>query len=199
MGIKDEGIELLWQLLPSQLCSVVSTYAIFSEMQHPENIRDDGLVRKTFASYADPLMESLLLHLTPTVEHYTSLAVQPTYSYYRVYRNGSELPPHTDRPSCEYTISVTFGMNYELPMDWPLIIGNNAISMRSGDAVLYKGIDIPHSRPVLDGAPGLFHVQGFFHWVDPDGPHAEWKYDTRPSLGLPFNTRSKTYVANEDA
>jgi hypothetical protein len=52
--------------------------------------------------------------------------------------------------------------------------------MDVGDAILYKGQEKPHWRnPYKEGQ---WQAQVFLHYVDADGPHAEWKYDKRPKL-----------------
>jgi hypothetical protein len=79
---------------------------------------------------------------------------------------------------------------------WPIFMGANEdksnateIKMNVGDAVLYRGCDIHHWREPYK--EGKWQAQVFLHYVDQNGPHAEWKYDKRGSLGL-----SKTNVQN---
>jgi PKHD-type hydroxylase len=47
---------------------------------------------------------------------------------------------------------------------------------------MYRGMDKWHWRePYFEGK---WQAQVFLHYVDQNGPHAEWKYDKRESLGL---------------
>ena len=57
------------------------------------------------AWYHDPLMTALLDTKLPLVEKESNLKLFPTYAYWRYYVFGATLKKHTDRPSCE--ISVT--------------------------------------------------------------------------------------------
>jgi hypothetical protein len=47
--------------------------------------------------------------------------------------------------------------------------------------MFYRGVECPHWREPLNGD----HVaQVFLHYVDQNGPYAEWKYDKRPALSF---------------
>ncbi|HYM10633.1 MAG TPA: hypothetical protein VEU62_07870 [Bryobacterales bacterium] len=141
----------------------------------------DSQVPGTPSAYGDPMMETLLEKLVPEIERAVALAVYPTYSYFRVYKRGDVLKKHTDRPSCEISLSVNLGCQAERP--WPLWIegpgGASPISLEPGDAVLYRGIECFHWREAFAGEHA---VQLFLHYVDRNGPHAEWKFDKRPGL-----------------
>ena len=65
------------------------------------------------------------------------------------------------------------------------------IKMEIGDAVMYRGCDIYHWREAYK--EGKWQAQVFLHYVDQNGPHAEWKYDKRESLGM-----SKTVCEQTD-
>jgi PKHD-type hydroxylase len=54
--------------------------------------------------------------------------------------------------------------------------------MSIGDAVMYRGMDKYHWREPY--TEGKWQAQVFVHYVDQNGPHAEWKYDKRESLGV---------------
>src|SRR6202030_4784459 len=77
----------------------------------------DNQVPNTPCSYGDPIMEGLLSKLMPTVEKASGLQVFPTYSYLRVYKDGDVLDRHTDRPSCEISLSLCLG--YQASGPWP--------------------------------------------------------------------------------
>lgn len=145
--------------------------------------REDPQVPNTPSAYADPEMESLLGTLRPKIEAATGRALYPTYSYYRVYKRGDELKKHTDRESCEVSVSLCLG--YVAPTSWPLFVESGGapkrVVLEAGDALLYKGIVLPHWREPFDGEQA---VQVFLHYVDKKGPYAEWRYDRRASLNV---------------
>lgn len=133
------------------------------------------------------VFDKLLEDLTPYFEQASGLKLFPTYSYARLYNTqGEELKLHRDRPSCE--ISATLTLDFEGDV-WPIFMGANEdksnpteIKMNVGDAVMYRGCDIFHWREPYK--EGKWQAQVFLHYVDQNGPHAEWKYDKRESLGL---------------
>jgi hypothetical protein len=48
--------------------------------------------------------------------------------------------------------------------------------MQPGDAVLYRGTEYVHWRDAFSGERA---AQVFLHYMDRNGPHAEWKFDQR--------------------
>jgi hypothetical protein len=141
----------------------------------------DEQVPGTPSAYADPAMEMLLEDLRPRVERATGLSLFPTYAYFRVYKQGDVLECHRDRPSCEISMTLNLGCRPDDP--WPIFIegptGTASISLRPGDALIYRGCDCDHWREAFIGEHA---AQVFLHYVDENGPNAEWKFDKRPSL-----------------
>jgi len=141
------------------------------------------------AAYGDPMMELLLDKMLPRVEAASGLRLYPTYSYLRVYQPGATLERHRDRPSCE--VSVTLSLGFQAPAHWPIWIegpnGTTGVALEPGDALLYRGCDCYHWRERFEGEHA---AQVFLHYVDQDGPWAEWKFDKRPGL-TPFPAHLK--------
>jgi hypothetical protein len=112
----------------------------------------DSLVANTYARYADPLWESLLLSSVKPLEHCTGLSIVPNFSYWRFYQEGDVLIKHSDRPGCE--ISVTLCIGYE-GENWPLFIESEnytgPILLEPGDMLVYKGREVPHWREEFKG------------------------------------------------
>jgi len=164
------------------------------------NTRKDEQCPLSQAIHGAPVFDSLLEQLVPNFEQASGKRLYPTYAYARLYAPGDELKIHTDRPSCEISATLTLGFEGDV---WPIWmadyveenqgrevtvqdgdkkwIANEAeIKMDVGDAVLYRGMDKVHWRgPYKEGK---WQAQVFLHYVDADGPHAEWKYDKRPKL-----------------
>lgn len=147
------------------------------------------------AVHGSEVFDSLLEQLLPHFENASGLKLYPTYSYARLYsKHGEELKNHRDRPACEISATITLGFEGDV---WAIYMGDHEdktngtkIEMDVGDAVMYRGMDKWHWRePYFEGK---WQAQVFLHYVDQNGPHAEWKYDKRESLGL-----SKT-IANEN-
>jgi hypothetical protein len=142
---------------------------------------------KSEAIHGTVTFDKLLEDLTPHFEQALGLKLFPTYSYARLYNSqDEELKVHRDRPACEISASLTLDFEGDV---WPIFMGDNEdkingakIEMDVGDAVMYRGMDKWHWRePYVEGK---WQAQVFLHYVDQNGPHAEWKYDKRESLGL---------------
>ena len=174
------GYRVIPKLLPDRLRAFLYKYAVKSA--HAGRLDSgDASVPNAPCRYGDPLMESLLVALLPHISTETGMALDPTYSYFRIYRQGDSLKMHRDRPACE--VSVTISLGYEADTIWPLWIetdaGRIAVELDPGDGMLYKGIELLHGRVAFNGARA---VQLFLHYVNQSGPHREWKFDKRASL-----------------
>ncbi|MEA5446019.1 hypothetical protein VCB98_09330 [Gammaproteobacteria bacterium AB-CW1] len=133
--------------------------------------------------YADAFGEAILAQLTPLVSEITGRRLEPCYSFLRIYQAGSQLRPHRDRPSCEFSVTMHVGKGPGAG-DWPIWIegpdGPSAVSMEPGDLMVYRGAALSHWREPFHGD---VWVQLFLHYVDADGPYAHYRYDGRRRLG----------------
>ena len=135
--------------------------------------------------YADPLIEVLLKQCQPAIEQHTGLLLEPTYSFSRVYQGGEELKPHTDRPSCEISVTINVACTGDIWPIWMQYANNDPAKcmLNPGDAVIYKGCEATHWRRKLP--KGKINVQFMLHYVAKNRPYAEYKFDKRAALGLP--------------
>jgi hypothetical protein len=191
MSFKENGYVLIKNVLSNEICKLATQYALFEQMNDVDGKHLEGATEQvpgTHSVYSDSLMESFLLFLKPVAEKHSELNLIPTYSYYRIYKPGDILVPHTDRPSCEITMSITLGFRYNSVSEnykWPIFVENNPIIIEEGDAFLYKGCEKKHWRDALKVDKKSYHVQLFLHYVDANGPYAkEYKYDGRPTIGI---------------
>lgn len=132
--------------------------------------------------------------LTPMVSQIVGRELLPTYDYLRIYRAGDICKVHSDRLSCEHSLSLTLGYSDGRP--WALEVGSAevepsarvddrfgadeahaAIAMEVGDAVLYQGVHHRHGRTTPN--PNAWSAHLFLHWVDRDGPYREHAFDGR--------------------
>ena len=156
---------------------------------------------KSQAIHGAVVFDSLLEQLTPHFEQASGKRLYPTYAYARLYdTEGEELKIHTDREACEISATLTLGFEGG---NWPIWVGDYAeegegrkiiteggetkylknevgVKMDVGDAVLYRGMEKVHWREPYK--EGKWQAQVFLHYVDADGPNAEWKYDKRGKL-----------------
>jgi hypothetical protein len=115
----------------------------------------------------------LLVEKVPEVSELLGEKVLPTCTYARVYKAGSELLRHRDRPACE--ISLT--LNLSKDKDWPIFFqrpdkSETSTEIEPGDAVMYLGCNADHWRNKFEGQEC---VQLFMHYVRSYGTKS-WAY-----------------------
>jgi hypothetical protein len=114
--------------------------------------------------------------LAAVVADIVSAPIKPSYVYVAAYQPGARLLKHTDRPQCEYSFSMCIDFTPEPQgrSPWPLCLETEAgtvkIFQRIGDALLYRGTELPHYRTQLP--KDCTSTSIFFHYVhrDFDGP-----------------------------
>jgi hypothetical protein len=143
-----------------------------------------------------PLL-AFLWGLTPTMSALTGRELLPTYSYFRVYREGDVCWVHSDRFACEHSLSLTLAYSDGKP--WSFEIGrdrlqrvppvettfgeepHHSIVMQPGDAVFYQGVHYKHGRVTPN--PNRWSAHVFLHWVDSAGPYRSHAFDGKPTQG----------------
>ena len=184
--LETQGYLLLDNALSTEAVDLFSQYALFDELHNKHSAAPEKLVPNSYGKEIDPFAESLTLKLLPIMQEYTGLSLSPTFTYFRVYRTGSLLPEHKDRPACEYSATVCFNYDYSgTDYQWPIYMDNNPVVMKPGDMVIYRGCEVSHRRDTLEAPEGSWHVQCFFHYVDLNGPYANLAYDRRRGVGYP--------------
>jgi len=125
---------------------------------------NDDQVPNTPAFYDDPAMRTLLYYFLYDMREYTGEDLEPTYSYFRVYKNGDVLHRHTDRKACEYSVSITLKRE-KTDEVWPLCLETDEVHkvcLEEGDGLIYKGIESHHWRDKFEGER---LAQVFLHYV----------------------------------
>ena len=151
------------------------------------------LTRPAFEIYGHHYKPFLyfLWGLTPIVSGIVGRELLPTYDYFRIYRQGDVCRVHSDRFSCEHSLSLTLGYSDERV--WDLEVERRrvdpsaqvdedfgaedfaAIGMEVGDAVIYEGVHHRHGRTAPN--PNAWSAHLFLHWVDRDGPYRDHAFD----------------------
>jgi len=145
-------------------------------------------VKGSFSRYNYPLYKDIHISLRKSLELVLGIEVFPTYYFDRFYHTGEVLTRHSDRPSCEVSVTMQISSNGKEP--WPIWFelpdGTESYAlMNDGDAVVYKGCEREHWRDPLVSRynkaerlwrkmRGLeddtYHHQVFFHYVNSQGP-----------------------------
>lgn len=136
-------------------------------------------------------LTTFLWGLTPIVGQLTGADLLPSYDYFRIYRKDDVCRVHSDRPSCEHSISLTLAYSDDVP--WLLQVGSKrvtaegpcfddwgdeahaSVAMQPGDAVLYRGMDLRHGRTQPN--PNRWSAHLFLFWVERGGTFAQHAFD----------------------
>lgn len=177
--IKDFKYKIIKNFLSKEEINLLDKYCNFAHLNNTNNF--DSVQSNNYDTffYTDPMAESLLINKLELVEKEANLKLFPTYSFWRMYTFGADLKPHKDRESCE--ISVTVQIKSCSTFKWPIIMDGKEIELEDGDAVIYNGTDVEHSRNELLGD---FQAQVFLHYVDQNGPYKDFKFDKRECIGI---------------
>jgi Rps23 Pro-64 3,4-dihydroxylase Tpa1-like proline 4-hydroxylase len=159
------------------------------------NLEGDPQAPNSFSSYNYMPFLELLCEKTPEISSLIGEPVLPTYSYARVYKNGSELTRHTDRDACE----ISFTLHLHGDSKWPIWIETpsgeqRSVDLNPGDAMVYLGKIAPHWREKYDGE---YYTQVFLHYVRSRGDCSYAYFDklnekTKPLIEEP----SKESIVN---
>lgn len=208
---RADGAALVRGLVPPEICNALLRQ--FQRELDPDEAGLDAprtgsplLVRDVPEVYGfawSPLV-TFLWGLTPAIRSITALDLVPSYDYLRVYREGDLCRVHSDRPSCEHSLSLT--LDYSDGEVWPLEVGatplpeplkhvsddfesdgHRSFAMQPGDGVLYNGVHRRHGR--ITPNPNGWSAHLFMHWVTRGGPFAEHAFDARPEYRRPVNFR----------
>lgn len=125
---------------------------------------------------ADFFLETTQETIWPKLEAILDAELLPTYSYGRLYANGDGFSKHTDRPSCEISITVQLGRSHHYA--WPIYAGGQPYYLAEGDGLVYRGCDIEHWREDCQGPLGYYTGQAFFHFVQKNGTYAKHANDS---------------------
>lgn len=191
-NIKEAFNEKKYALIQNAIPNIMQGFFLVYLWQLQKNDKlqlGDQQVSDAYCVYGDPACDSLLYQLTPLVSKIIGIELLPTYSYARIYLHGAELLPHIDRDECEYSATISLGQDSDSL--WPIWMKDEkndpeCIPLYPGDMCVYKGNEVYHWRDKFEGKS---QYQLFLHWVDKNGDYKDNIYDSRPMLGLPFDSR----------
>ena len=158
-------------------------------------------VNGSVARYWHPQYRKIHSEIRLILEQVIGRKLYNTYYYDRFYFPGQPLIKHTDRPSCEISVTIHIGTN--IKESWPIWIKtpdtfedstmktliasgeNRSVHLEAGDGMVYKGCERPHWRDPMPGLleskinkdESLYYHQIFFHYVLQDGIRAHHAWD----------------------
>jgi len=132
----------------------------------------DSQSSRRYYAHNEAVAQFFHFQLTATVSAIVGQPVRPSYVYFASYQEGAFLEKHTDRPQCEFSITMCLDYSPQPSRQtpWPIQVhsacGTTTVYQAIGDALVYLGCQVPHSRGVLP----LGHTSSslFFHYVPKD-------------------------------
>jgi alkylated DNA repair dioxygenase AlkB len=195
--IKEKGYVKVDNMISKEKAKELSDFMIYYCENNPLADAPDFICPKTKSIRLHPILDKLLEELTPKISKITGKTLYPTFSFGRLYKKGDDLPVHTDRHLCEYSITLCLGRE---GVTWPIWMSEeesvaSSCDMDVGDAVVYMGCRMHHWREPYEGE---WMTQVFLHWVDAFGPYADYKFGKRPYLSnhTQKNTPLSDYVVH---
>ena len=179
---QQKGFEVVKGFIPPFFSNYLRNY--FNLKTNNEDLKGDSQAPNSYCIYGDPAFDMVMAMSTQDIGKIVGKCLVPQYTYARIYLNGADLKIHSDRPECEYSVSLSLGGEYEKP--WPIWIKDYAgksheVPLDEGDMVVYHGTELEHWREKFDGNT---QTQLFMHYVDADGEYKDRLFDGRPNLGL---------------
>ena len=179
----DQGFQLIKGYVVPYFATYLRNYFTL-RVQNDPSLGGDPQAPNSHCVYGDPAFEMVMAMSTEDIGKIVGKNLIPQYTYARIYKNGSDLKIHSDRPECQYSVSLSLGGEYEKP--WPIWIkdyaGNmNEVPLDVGDMVVYHGTELEHWREKFEGNT---QYQLFMHYVDSEGEYKDRVFDGRSNLGL---------------
>ena len=180
---QDQGFQKVKGFIPPFFSTYLRNYFTLRAQNDP-SLRGDEQAPNSHCVYGDPAFEMVMAMSTEDIGRIVGKNLIPQYTYARIYKNGSDLKIHSDRPECQYSVTLSLGGDYEKP--WPIWIndydGNmNEVPLDEGDMVVYHGTELEHWRDKFEGNA---QFQLFMHYVDSEGEFKDRVYDGRSNIGL---------------
>ena len=164
---QEEALEIKYK----NLCGAVRELGSLRGYHDPERGR-------VLTCYAPPSCTYIMWRIKPILEDLLGEELLPTYWFSTTYHQGGWMNCHTDRPSCE--ISVTMNICGDAP--WPIKLkdktGKRIEAVTPvGDGLAYLGTQVEHWRSPLRTHDNDRFMQLFLHFVRKNGQYSDYAYD----------------------
>ena len=132
----------------------------------------DSQTSLRYMAYNDLVARFFHRQLTAAVSAIAGEPLKASYMYLAAYQPGAMLEKHTDRAQCEFSVTLCLDYSPEPrhATPWPLHLhkrsGTVTVFQAIGDALLYRGCQVPHSRGRLP--EGHTSTSIIFHYVRED-------------------------------
>ncbi len=166
-----EGWVRLPGLLPAPLLASLQGYV--NPLIAEGHLRFNDAQSRRYYRHSEAMTVWLHQQLEAGIQALVAEPIKRSYAFLGGYVAGSDLKPHVDREQCEYTLSITLDAEpgRRRADAWPLGLTDRQgrrrwMRLAPGDAVLFKGRELPHYRDPLPA--GSRSTSAFLHFVPVD-------------------------------
>jgi len=113
------------------LRDIIPPFVLRSVSHCFQQLRDNGNLHlgdhqsKRYSSYNTRTGRTLHYQLIDLLRRVVLHNLHPSYSFFGGYLGGATLPPHSDKPQCEFTVSLTLQQTPEEVVPWALSLGES--------------------------------------------------------------------------
>ena len=181
---QDKGFEIIKGYALPYFSAYLRQYFALIVKNNPFLYGGDGQAPNSHCVYGDPAFDLAMMFSGEDISKIVGKNLIPQYTYARIYNKGSDLKIHSDRPECQYSVTLSLGGEYDKP--WPIWIKDRAgksheVPLEEGDMLVYSGCELEHWREEFEGDT---QYQLFMHYVDAEGEFKDRVFDGRSNIGL---------------
>ena len=200
----DNGYYICRDIIPVSLIDEVVNWSVENEDNYitetdklfdtEYKILDWGFTEHRTSSNINNPYIKVQNFLLDYVQELMNMRLIPTYTCGRIHLNDKRgMKWHSDRAPCEISVTMPFAYSGS---PWPIWLkannGKQAVKLKVGDVLLYKGCEIEHHREPHNEE---YAFQHYFHFVDVEsevGSLLQY-YDQRRSSLWPANLDGMIY------
>src|ERR1700730_2784840 len=152
-SFREKGYAPLGNLIHSYNLAALRRYYRSAIRRGTIRLGDHQSPRR-YVAYNESVVRFFHHQIANAVSAVVGEAIKPSYVYLASYLSGAELKKHTDRPQCEFsvTLCLDFSPEPENATAWPIRLeipeGAVAVYQALGDGLVYRGTKVPHCRHV---------------------------------------------------
>lgn len=167
--LAQDGYVVLRGLVPPLFLASMRRYYRMLAKEGYLELDTTQVIGKRETLHDDRVLRYLHGQMAPVLCAVTGEAIKPSYSLVSRYFEGAVLKKHVDRPQCLWNVSLAIDADPETDAEtaWPIYLRARnrtaAVRLELGDALIYRGTDVPHWRKEL--GKGKSVTMGLLHFV----------------------------------
>ena len=150
----DDGYRVVEDLVTPEQCAFLRRAMDRSRDAGKMRVADHRAYRGPNNQYAPIPAQMFLGSLTAKMSALVGRELLPSFSFWRIYRQGDVLNRHKDRNACEVSVTISLMPAGEDGSIWPISVTDfhrrsHSINLPLGSGLLYQGTEVDHWRDPL--------------------------------------------------